>query len=170
MFRRRIMAGGRKGVAIKRPVDMEMGIARSRRRLELRRSGVWVWRPYRFHRVLVFHSRHIGKFEPPFFCPELYRRTREPSNARAFLQSGSKHFAKGCASFNSPALTSRRFARYLPNWNLPTSSSSSKTAAEQRQHTFTATSTLLSKIQDYCGETLPNKTYLINSNCGLKKI
>ncbi len=59
MFRRRIMAGGRKRVAIKRPVDMEMGIARSRRRLELRRSGVWVWRPYRFHRLLVFHRRHI---------------------------------------------------------------------------------------------------------------
>jgi hypothetical protein len=27
------------------------------------------------------------KFKPPFFCPELYRRTREPSSARAFSEN-----------------------------------------------------------------------------------
>jgi hypothetical protein len=27
------------------------------------------------------------KFKPPFFCPELYRRAREPSSARAFSEN-----------------------------------------------------------------------------------
>ena len=145
------MAGGRKRVAIKRPVDMEMGIARPRRRLELRRSGVWVWRPYRFHRVLVIHSRHIGignsnhLFSARSYIAEpTSRQTHVRLMKIPVLRGLHIKLTRTCASFNSPALISRRFARYLPNWNLPTSSSGSRTAAEQHQHTFTATLTLLS--------------------------
>jgi hypothetical protein len=52
------------------------------------------------------------KFKPPFFCPELYRRTREPSSARAFNENpGVASDGSGDAAVRSARLARRRCAR-----------------------------------------------------------